>query len=167
MEEWKSTERGYFVSSFGRIKNASGKILKQYKNKSGYMLISLSEKGTSHTYQVHRLVAKAFIPNPHNYECVDHKNSIRDDNRSDNLEWVTIRENNLRIYKRGNRTNAGEQNPYAILTNNQVNEIRLRYIKKYKKVPHSWRSNKIELANEYGVSKSTIKDIVGYQSFKF
>jgi len=43
MEEWKPTEKGYFVSSSGQIKNASGKILRQYKNKSGYMLIRLAK----------------------------------------------------------------------------------------------------------------------------
>jgi len=81
------------------------------------------------------------------------------------LEWVTIRENNIRIFKRGNRTHVGENNPCAKITNKQANEIRSRYIKKYKQVPHSWRSNKKELDEEYGLSVKTIKNIVGFREF--
>ena len=51
-------------------------------------------EGKQKSYEVQVLVAKAFIPNPDNKPQINHKNGIRYDNRVDNLEWVTVRENN-------------------------------------------------------------------------
>ena len=49
--------------------------------------------GHGKTEYVHRLVAKNFIPNPDNLPYVDHINRVRDDNRVENLRWVTALEN--------------------------------------------------------------------------
>lgn len=68
-------------------------IIKQQPDKDGYMRITLRKNGKINIIPVHRLVAKTFIPNPEDKEQVNHKNGIKNDNRVENLEWVTNSEN--------------------------------------------------------------------------
>lgn len=95
IEEWKDTEYiGYKVSNLGRIKNEQGKILKTQIRK-GYCDVGLHIEGQRQPkiVKVHRLVAKAFIPNPNNYPLVNHKDENKQNNRVDNLEWCTQKYN--------------------------------------------------------------------------
>lgn len=95
-EIWKDIKgyEGYYkASNLGRIKNSKGKILKQYKNHKGYLILQLSKDGKSKTFIVHRLIAQAFIPNEENKEQVNHINCNKEDNNIENLEWVTNTEN--------------------------------------------------------------------------
>lgn len=96
MEIWRDiTEHpGYMVSNKGQIKNADGKTLKQQITKDGYLSVALSTNGIQRRYQVHRLVALAFIENHENAPEVNHKDENKQNNNADNLEWCT-REYNL------------------------------------------------------------------------
>lgn len=111
-EVWKDVlgyEGRYAVSNCGRVKRLAGfkrarnngvsvvkeKILVTSYSKKGYKRITLSDsEGKLRSFMIHRLVAIAFIPNPHNYPQINHLNEIKDDNRVDNLEWCDAKHNN-------------------------------------------------------------------------
>lgn len=103
MEEiWKDIEGydgTYQVSNLGRVKSINAHNTgKEYTltlmDKKGYYQVHINYKGKSKYLGVHRLVAKAFIPNQNNYHCVNHKNENKKDNRVENLEWCTHAYNN-------------------------------------------------------------------------
>ena len=109
MEIWKDIEgyNGiYKISSFGRVKNAYGRILKPETTRNGYKRVMFFDRKK---YHIHRLVAMAFIPNPENKETVNHKNGIKDDNTVDNLEWNTRGENEKHAYLTGLKTVSDER----------------------------------------------------------
>lgn len=83
----------------GSIRNlTSGKLLKQTIGNHKYLVVNLGRyedgRRINNVLCVHRIVAIAFLPNPDNKRCVDHINTVRTDNRVDNLRWVTHKENN-------------------------------------------------------------------------
>ena len=64
-----------------------------WEDKDGYLRVNLKVKGKVYQRLVHRLVGENFISNPYNKKQINHKNGIRNDNRVENLEWVTALEN--------------------------------------------------------------------------
>jgi hypothetical protein len=101
-EQWKDIEgyEGlYQVSNEGRVKSLNyrqtkqEKILKAFKNNNGYLLVGLCKNGKPTHKLVHRLVAEAFIPMVEGKQEIDHINSVRHDNRVENLRWCTSEEN--------------------------------------------------------------------------
>lgn len=115
MELWKdipSYEGLYQASDKGRIKSLNhirkngtnkyiqkGKILKFNKNHSGYYQVRLTKNGIAKTHRVNRLIALTFLENPLNKKTVNHKNGNKLDNRVDNLEWATQKEQAIHRHK--------------------------------------------------------------------
>lgn len=108
-EIWKPIngfDNQYWISNLGRVKSIKDPknelIMKQNTAIYGYATVSLT-KGKNRTFRVHRLVAQTFIPNPENKPHVEHINTIRTDNRVENLRWSTVFENNNNPITRAKR----------------------------------------------------------------
>lgn len=84
----------YEVTCSGEVINTkTGRVLKQIKQ-HGYLRVGLCRNGKQKLFSVHRLVAEAFIPNPNNLPCVNHKDENPLNNNVENLEWCTCEYNN-------------------------------------------------------------------------
>lgn len=122
MEEWKPVfghEDSHMVSSYGRIRSISRivrcggsyrsvpeRILKIGVGSRGYPKVQLKHRGR--TYNVHRLVAEAFIPKPEWATQVNHIDGEKTNNRADNLEWVNQSMNQAHAYS------IGLQRPFSL-----------------------------------------------------
>lgn len=97
MEEiWKDVEGWedrYMISNTGKVYSKFRKTMIKTRYVDGYETIGLSKNGKRLDTYVHRLVAKAFIPNPENLPIVNHKDENPSNNRADNLEWCTYKYN--------------------------------------------------------------------------
>ena len=128
-EIWKpiSVYNGYYeVSNLGRVRSVTrmiertdprntnkkrlftykGKLVPFWINKTGYCRCTLNINGEKKNHLVHRLVANAFLINEENKPTVNHINCIKTDNRLENLEWSTVKENYLHSVENGLQINS-------------------------------------------------------------
>ena len=127
MEEiWKDVkgyEGLYQVSNLGNVKSIRKNIIKKPSRlPKGYLQMRLSKNGKNKYISIHRLVAQAFIPNINNYPCVNHKDCNPQNNKVNNLEWCTYKENNS--YKNHNLKRSISSTIY-FLKRDYPNEIEL------------------------------------------
>ena len=84
----------YQISNFGNCKNiTTGRILKGGIEGNGYLVVGLQNNGERSMKKIHKLVANAFLENPENKKCVDHKDRCRTNNHLSNLRYATGSEN--------------------------------------------------------------------------
>jgi hypothetical protein len=121
-EPLKGYEQLYKINKEGSIMNRHNKIRKIWIN-DGYYHIDLYENKKRYHYTLHRLLALQFIPNPHNFTCVDHINGIRNDNRLENLRWVSYTQNN-------NNMKSNSIHPHIYIKPNGTYQVQLYFNKK-------------------------------------
>ena len=110
-EEWRDIKgfEGYYqVSNLGRVRSLDreiyhpynktishykGSIMKYSTRKKGYLGICLTKENKQKSFLIHRLVAEAFIPNPMNYNQINHIDEDKTNNKVDNLEWCDCKYN--------------------------------------------------------------------------
>lgn len=81
---------GYAVTNDGRVFNCkTNRRLKVDVSNRGYYRITVCKDNKPKKFSIHRLVAELFIPNPNNYETVNHINGDKSDNHVGNLEWMS------------------------------------------------------------------------------
>lgn len=157
MEEWKEVknyEGIYEISNLGNIKSLNykktkkEKILKKSIGSNGYLTIKLCKKGIAKTRTLHQLVVESFlsyIPDGTQKLVVNHINFIRTDNRVENLEIITMREN-------GNKKHIKSSSKYTGVT--------------WNKEKNKWRANFYNLGKLYflGYFKTEIQASNAYQN---
>ena len=145
--------KGYEVWSDGSIRNKnSDSFKKPYYNPKGYTRSQFYYEGKSHGWLWHRFIAEAFLgPCPEGYE-VNHKNGIRDDNRIENLEYLTKSQNNQLSYDSGRRNVSGVKNANCKTSEGQVRRV-CEILES-----GDWRTT-VEIAERTGVSKHTVRAI--------
>ena len=162
-EIWKDVEGyegDYQISNFGRVKSFKSKLpylINKFVN-GGYYKLSLHKNGVAkRNVCVHRLVATAFIENPNDKPFVNHIDGNKLNNRADNLEWCTPKENHEHASKMG-LMERGEDRHCSKLTTQGVLEIRKLY---ESEINISQR----KLAEKYNVSQRLIWNIVNNKSW--
>jgi hypothetical protein len=95
MKDIKGYEDLYAITMTGRVWSyRRKKFLKPNKRKDGYLQVTLCKNGNQKNFQIHRLVAETYIPNPDGKSCVGHIDDDKTNNCWDNLYWTTVFNNN-------------------------------------------------------------------------
>jgi len=152
----------YQVSTFGRIKSFYKnkiKIRRPTLSTGGYLQVGLHKKGDSKTFDIHRLVAKAFLPNPNNLMEINHKFGNKFDNYYKNLEWCTDSENKQHAVKTG-LIKIGEERTEAKFTDEQVCWIRENYKRNDKEFGLK------AMAEKFNVNARTITRVLRRETYK-
>lgn len=144
----------YSISTEGKVwSNLSNKFLKTFIGRSGYKVVTLTGLSKSgcrlKTHMVHRLVADTYIDKVPGKDKVNHKNGVRTDNRVENLEWCTQKENVRHAWATGlAKARRDMDHPNTKLSLKTIREIFSKIDEKY--------GTLTRLAKRYKVSVSLI-----------
>ena len=155
----------YFVSTKGRVFTTKKWVqdpspireMSQQDNGNGYKFVVLMDDGDRHQRYIHQLVAEGFIGDCPEGEEVRHLNGDRDDNRIENIEYATHKDNVADRVPHGTH-NRGERHNMVKLTRDQVEEIRNRY--------RTTDVTQAELVTDYPVSQAQISNIINGKSWR-
>ena len=168
MEDWKKIKgfENYKISSLGRIevnlkfrkyRDYQSKILNPSLDKDGYLRTALTKEGKKYMKPIHRLVALNFITNTNKKPCVNHKNGIKTDNRIENLEWCTVKENNIHAIIFGlSGQLPGEKHHMSKLKEKEVLEI----------INNKDNLSQWQLALVYNISQTQVSRIINKKTWK-
>lgn len=154
------------ISNSGLLKNVStGNILKLTISKTGYysVCISLGSRNNRKLIKIHKAIAETFIPNPHNYPCINHKDGNKLNNSINNLEWCTNRHNIIHAYQNNlidTTKISGENHKKSKLTNEIVNFIRDNY------KPRDKEFGSRALARKFNINHEVIRRIFARKMWK-
>jgi len=162
MENWKPVvgyEGIYEVSDQGQVRRIKpeknthvGRILIGAIDRDGYRVVLLYRDGKRKMFKVHRLVGLAFIPNPGNKPQINHKNTIKLDNRSENLEWSSSKEN-INHAVDNNLWNAAKGSKHG---HSKLTEFDVIMIRELDRLGYAVN----ELGKQFKVSDSTVSDVL-------
>lgn len=141
-----------YIDKWGNTRHVLGSWRKTYPNRYGYVVVPLEH----FPHQVHRLVAKAYLPNPDSLDTVNHKDGDKLNNDVSNLEWLSRGDNTRHSFAAGLQTvQRGGEGAWSKLTKRDVLAIR-RLL-----VTHSQRA----VAKRFGVSQAAIAAIATRRSW--
>ena len=173
IEEWREIEGfdGFYqISNTGKVRsqgdnrgNKSGKwrLRSLSKTHDGYLKVRLIHKKKDKTCRVHVLVARAFIPNPDNFDTVNHKDGDKTNNHVDNLEWTNRSQQMIHAYQNGlKKAVRGSENSQAKLTDDDVRYIRTHYKRQ------SREFGTVALGKKFGVTNVVIGKIIRGETYK-
>lgn len=169
-EIWKDIEgfAGFYqVSNMGRVRSLTrkvwnytkkGMVLYPQSKSNGYLNVCLSNGKVKqkHAY-IHRLVASAFIPNPRGLSEINHKNFDKTDNRAENLEWCTSKENKVH-FRASQYARIADRKKEKTLHNKS-----LQYILQYKNTVCGLYDQGISIQNvakSTGLGRDKVRDIL-------
>jgi len=168
-EEWKDVvgyENLFQVSNKGHLfSKRTNKILSQFITKKGYCVVSTrfgGRKGKNKVFRMHVLVAQAFLNNPNNYPIVNHKDSNKQNNNVNNLEWCTHQQNTLHAIAAGtvNGTRMAELSKLSRkLSFEQIKEFKENYI------PLDRQYGMRSFARKFGVAHNCLSEILHGKSY--
>lgn len=144
----------YVVYNDGTIYSLQSKrFMNTIVTTSGYLCVKMNNKLVS----IHRLVGELFIPNPNNKKEINHIDGNKHNNKVENLEWVTPKENIHHKIHSLDKEHRGSKNGMAKLTLEQVDKIKVLYKAGY---------TQKRLGEMFGITQGKISKVVNGKSYQ-